>query len=129
MQVICPLEVWVSSNKKFILNLNNYRNTHFRVLTKAKKEYSALLAPQLRNKQCFDKVKLTYTLYPKTARILDVSNPCSIIDKFACDALVQNGVLPDDNYKHVVEISFKFGAVDKDNPRCELSIDEFCNTC
>ena len=58
MQVICPLEVWVSSNKKFILNLNNYRNTHFRVLTKAKKEYSALLAPQLRNKQCFDKVKL-----------------------------------------------------------------------
>lgn len=67
-------------------------------------------------------VILTYTYYAKTKRRLDVSNPCSIIDKFTCDALVKANVLKDDSFKQIKEVIYKFGGIDKDNPRCELVI-------
>jgi hypothetical protein len=40
MQIKLPLDVYYSKKKKFILNLNNYRNAHYRVLSTAKKIYS-----------------------------------------------------------------------------------------
>ena len=54
-----------------------------------------------------------------------MSNPCSIIDKFTCDALVKAGVLEDDSSKQIKQIIYKYGGIDKDNPRCELEIAAF----
>ena len=51
-----------------------------------------------------------------------MSNPCSIIDKFTCDALVKAGVLEDDSSKQIKKVIYKYGGIDKDNPRCELEI-------
>lgn len=118
-----PLEIQISDKKKFILNLNNYRNAHYFTLNKAKRLYELAIAPQITKLECFESVRLIYTLYPKTSRRIDTNNVCSIVDKFTCDCLVKMGKLQDDNYKHVVESTFRFGDVDKDNPRCELVID------
>ena len=123
MEIDLPLEVYYSKKKKFILNLNNYRNAHYRVLSISKRLYSENLVPRLKGFDRFtEPVSLTYTYYARSNRRLDISNPCSIIDKFTCDALVKAEILEDDSFKQIKEVVYKFGGVEKDNPRCELVI-------
>ena len=123
IQILLPLEVFYSKKKKFILNLNNYRNAHYRVLSIAKKLYTDNLMPRIEGFGTFSEpVTLTYTYYARSNRRLDISNPCSIIDKFACDALVKAEILEDDSFNQIKAVVYKFGGVDKDNPRCELVI-------
>jgi len=134
--LILPLEVFYSKKKKFILNLNNYRNAHYRVLSIAKKTYSDDLVEMIKNlfiKEKWDDiprfdnpVDLEYVYYAKSNRRVDVSNPCSIIDKFTCDALVKVGILEDDSSKQIKSITYVYGGVDKENPRCRLTIKEIC---
>ena len=126
MEIDLPLEVYYSKKKKFILNLNNYRNAHYRVLSISKRLYSENLVPRLKDFDRFtEPVSLTYTYYARSNRRLDISNPCSIIDKFTCDALVKAEILEDDSFKQIKEVVYKFGGVEKDNPRCELVISKF----
>jgi len=126
MEIDLPLEVYYSKKKKFILNLNNYRNAHYRVLSISKRLYSDNLVPRLKGFDSFtEPVSLTYTYYARSNRRLDISNPCSIIDKFTCDALVKAEILEDDSFKQIKEVVYKFGGVEKDNPRCELVISKF----
>jgi|TARA_R100001082_G_C4351920_1_gene154938 Holliday junction resolvase RusA-like endonuclease len=128
--LILPLEVFYSKKKKFILNLNNYRNAHYRVLSIAKKTYSDDLVEMIEKWDDiprFDNpVDLEYVYYAKSNRRVDVSNPCSIIDKFTCDALVRVGILEDDSSKQIKSITYVYGGVDKENPRCRLTIKEIC---
>jgi hypothetical protein len=70
------------------------------------------------------KIELTYTVFPKTRRLCDVSNVCSVHSKFFLDALVELGKIPDDNYKYVPREIFQIGEVDPDNPRVEITIKE-----
>ena len=125
MKIDLPLEVYYTKNKKFILNLNNYRNAHYRTLSNAKKIYADNLVDRISYPKYEEPVVLTYTYYAKSKRRLDVSNPCSIIDKFTCDALVKAGVLEDDSSKQIKQVIYKYGGIDKDNPRCELVISKF----
>ena len=122
MKIDLPLEVYYTKNKKFILNLNNYRNAHYRTLSNAKKIYADNLVDRISYPKYEEPVVLTYTYYAKSKRRLDVSNPCSIIDKFTCDALVKAGVLEDDSSKQIKQVIYKYGGIDKENPRCELVI-------
>ena len=123
MILILPLEVYYSKNKKFILNLNNYRNAHYRILSASKKIYTEDLLERIKDLPKFsDVVSLEYVYYAKSKRRLDVSNPCSIIDKFTCDALVKAEIIEDDSSKQIKKVSYIFGGVDKNNPRCELTI-------
>ena len=122
MKIDLPLEVYYTKNKKFILNLNNYRNAHYRILSNAKKIYADNLVNRISYPKYEEPVVLTYTYYAKSKRRLDVSNPCSIIDKFTCDALVKAGVLEDDSSKQIKKVIYKYGGIDKENPRCELVI-------
>ena len=123
MRIDLPLEVYYSKNKKFILNLNNYRNAHYRILSSAKRIYSENLVDRISHPTYEKPVRLTYTYYAKSNRRLDISNPCSIIDKFTCDALVKAEVLVDDSFEQIKEVIYKFGGVEKDNQRCVLVID------
>lgn len=119
-----PLSVPLSSKSKFILNLNQYRNKHYLSLNRAKVTFKELVQDAIVLLPEMDRVSLTYTVYPKTLQAFDVSNVCSVVDKFFCDALVELGKLPDDNYHHLAQINFRFGAVDKSNPRVEVLIEE-----
>ena len=126
--MILPLEVYYSKNKKFILNLNNYRNAHYRILSSAKRIYSENLVAEINEWSLKPKFKnpvtLEYVYYAKSNRRVDVSNPCSIIDKFTCDALVKAEILEDDSSKQIKEIYYVYGGVDKEFPRCRLTIKE-----
>lgn len=52
----------------------------------------------------------------------DLGNVLSIHDKFFCDALVDLGKLPDDNYHFIPSIAFHMGEVNKLNPRVDIEI-------
>jgi hypothetical protein len=68
------------------------------------------------------KVRFVYTFYPRTKAISDVANVCSVVDKFFSDTAKHAGVIPDDNYTILPELIYRFGAVDKLNPRVEVHI-------
>lgn len=110
-------------DKKFILNLNNYRNTHQMVLNQAKHIYADIIKELVGdNIEHYDKCQLIFTYYHGNKGRIDKSNPLSIIEKFACDALTDLGFWEDDNSEIIPETIFRWGGIDKENPRCELEI-------
>lgn len=115
--VVSPLRT-----KEMILNLNKYRNAHYFRLNNSKRSYKSIMKEQIEALPLFNKISLTYTVFLGSKREVDISNICSIVDKYFCDALVELGKLPGDNYKFIQEVSYKFGGIDKDNPRVEINI-------
>ena len=119
-----PLSIPISKNKKFALNLNTYRNAHYAILNKAKRLYEDCMSPKLTSIPKLKSCSLIYILYVPTKRKLDVSNVCSVVDKFFSDTLVLNGKLEDDNYHYLKSITYRFGGIDRANPRVEIHIIE-----
>ena len=122
--IVAPLMVARNKKTNVGLNLNIYRNAHFQVLNDIKRKYKEHIYDQVVVLPEFNKIELEYILYPKTKRLCDISNVLSIHDKFFCDALVELGKLPDDNYLHLQNVTYKFGEIDKQNSRVEIIIKE-----
>lgn len=59
---------------------------------------------------------LRITIYPPDARKADLTNKAESV----MDTLVDAGILEDDNWFVVNEITLKFGGIDKENPRAEI---------
>lgn len=121
-------------DKRISLNLNVYRNAHYHVLDDAKKTLKKIITEELtaetekiirgmKPPYCF-----TYVLYPGTKRLTDLGNVLSIVQKFCDDALVELGLLEDDNYLVLRRVIYDFGEVDRENPRVELIINELEGT-
>lgn len=124
--IVSPLRVAQSKSKDFILNMNVYRNAHYRTLHSTKKEYESVMENQIRFKvpDSMTKISVTYVVYPQTRRKCDLMNVVSIHSKYFLDTLVKLGKLPDDSYDHVIKESTAFGYVDKDNPRVEIILED-----
>lgn len=118
-----PIHVPTSTRKTFSLNLNVYRNAHFRDLHKAKLEFTAAVTEAVRKLPRFRAIRLTYVLFwPNKGRV-DVSNICSVVDKFFSDVLVDCGRIEDDSCLYIDEIVYRFGGVEPKRPRVEVTID------
>ena len=117
-----PLVVKTSANPKgdFRINLNAYRNAHYRLLNSAKIAYKNIMKAQIEALPVYDKLFLQFVLYPGSARAMDLANIASVTEKFFCDALVEMGKLPDDSYKFLIGSCNTFGEIDKINPRMEI---------
>ena len=124
MKLVLPLYLSVGKGKpkKLPLNLNHYRNAHFHVLNSMKVQFKKAISSQLTFPKLVEPVKISYVLYPPTRRELDISNVLCIVDKYLCDALVEAGLMEDDNFNHLPQVEFRFVAVDKENPRAEAFI-------
>lgn len=121
-----PISVPNPTKKKpdrhWYLNLNQYRNTHFQTLNKAKVTFHDIVAPRLAELPRLSAVRLVYTLFTRSNQLCDTNNICSIVDKFFSDTLVSCEVIEDDNFKIVVGSSFEYGGIDKSDPRVEVTI-------
>lgn len=118
-----PLSIPITSRKKFILNLNNYRNLHYRLLNKAKILYKDIMKEQILSKgKKYDKIFIMYTIYQPSKRKFDIGNIASIHQKFFEDALVELGALEDDRYNFIPMCMFCYGGVDTVNPRVDIQI-------
>ncbi len=135
MKIILPLSVPMPTKKQpdrvWVLNLNLYRNAHFQLLNKAKILWEDIVyrgCQTLKWNDCFPSTidpgpyRFTYTVFPGSNRKFDLANVLSIVQKFTDDALINLKVIPDDSYKVIPEITYRFGGVDKANPRVELVI-------
>ena len=119
-----PLKVDVSKKSSFSLNLNQYRNAHYHTLNTAKVNYSELVKKRIAHIPHLKACTLKYVLYLPTNRRVDISNVCSVVDKFFCDAFVEAGKLKDDSYDFLKEVTYCFGGIDKANPRVEVLIEQ-----
>lgn len=128
VKIVLPLFVMLPrktiKDKKYIVNLNNFPNTHRRTLAEAKIEYAKLVEAAVSEVHCFKKAKLHFRYFHGNKRKMDKSNPCCIIEKFACDALTKLGFWEDDHSEIIPETTYTYCGVDKENPRCELTITE-----
>lgn len=109
-------------DKSWILNLNNYRNAPHFLLNDTKKLYKAHMRDQIDTLPPLQKVAVRFTLFPQTRRKTDTPNVCAIHDKYFMDALVEFGKLPNDTFEYYVETGYRFGQVDKHNPRVDIEI-------
>lgn len=119
-----PLAIAVSKKKDFPLNLNHYRNAHHFTLNKAKENFHELAKVLIAKSGIprLERLTLEYIVYPGNRQIFDVNNICSVADKFFSDSLVKCEVLKDDNYKFIAESQFRFGCIDRENPRVDVII-------
>jgi hypothetical protein len=120
--VTLPTFIQVSNKTRFSINLNQYRNSHFQILNKAKVLFLEQVRDQIQALPHFKRLAISYTIYPRTRQLCDVSNICSIADKFFCDAMKELGRIDDDNYQVVLGTQYLFGEVDPQNPRIEARL-------
>lgn len=118
-----PLKVSTSSRKDFIMNLNQYRNAHWGVLSKAKVEYKDYIVNRLGGVE-LPKIPLhfRYIIHKGDKRSYDVANIASIVSKFTNDALVESGIIDDDNSSIIVSEHYERGCVVKGNGCVKLTV-------
>lgn len=110
--------------KKYIINLNNYRNWHYTLSNNLKIEYKEVLKSQLLGVKVSTPVKLTFVYYKARNNRSDRANVLSIHEKFFCDALVEYGCIPDDNDLYIKQTTYLSGGLDRKNPRVEIIVEE-----
>jgi hypothetical protein len=104
MIIELPIRIKIG-NKNFAINLNQYRNWHYRVETNVKKKYKEIIKNKLSVKNKFNKVEVITQLYLKLhnkdgslSKVRkDKGNVYSIASKYFFDCLVDNNILTDDN--------------------------------
>ena len=117
-----------TKKRNFWLNLNAYtqiaKNPHVRNSTK--KMYEELIQPNISHlKPITGQFKVTYTIYRdyvKSPVLFDLDNVVSIVSKYFMDTIVNAGIVVDDNYNHMVEVTIKYGG--KGETRAEVEIEE-----
>lgn len=119
--ITSPLYVYVG-RKKFMLNMNDYRNAHYQVLNKAKVEYKRLLRDEILQLPKMNVININYDVTLGDNRRHDGMNIVSVTSKFFLDALVEYGVLEDDNTKHVIHEEWNSRGVEKNNGKVEIYI-------
>ena len=94
MEIILPIYTNTSKKKKVLVSLNWFRNAHYGIKDKVKKQYHEIVFEQLRGaKKPFDKrIGVKYQLWYKRGDC-DLMNVVSVLDKFLLDALVQAGMI------------------------------------
>lgn len=120
MRFISPMKVLASKRKMLRLNLNEYRNTHYRILNNAKINYKEVMKKQIEKAKRLGKALFVYTVYPGSKRSFDIGNICCIHEKFFEDAFVELGKLEDDNANFLPLVIYMYGGIDKDNPRVDI---------
>jgi len=120
-----PLKVTKTKVKDFILNLNNYRNAHYQVLNKTKVEFCTLMDKKYPHEYepAPGEVKTTYTVYSGSKRKFDLPNVCSIVQKYFEDWMTHKGIIPTDDVTVITECEYKYGGIDKDNPRVDITVE------
>lgn len=127
LQISIRLPIYFKyKNRQTLTGLNVFRNLHYTTKNKLKKNYEEMVKEQLKDVKTDTpyngEYRVTMVLYYKNV-LCDLPNICSMIDKFTLDALVNMGLLANDNVKRYVETSYKVGGLDKDNPRVEIFIE------
>ncbi len=135
MKIILPLFVMLprktKEDKKFILNLNVFRNAHHHTMNDAKVAWKEVVRDALKAAKFWiedipDPPYLsTYTVFPGNNRAFDLANVLPAVQKFTDDALQELGVIKNDNIRFIFAINYRVGEMVKGEGHCELQIEAF----
>ena len=124
--ITCPLSVMLPRktmpDRKYIINKNNERNWHFIVSNKIKQAYKETLREQLEGLTFAHPIKLKLVYSKASNRRSDRTNVLSQHEKFAADAMVEFGCIPDDNDDVILSSHYSGGTLDRENPRVEIRV-------
>ena len=90
------LPIYLQLGKRISLNLNWYRNAHYRILNYTKRQYQPVSGEVFKA----DKIRVNYTLVWNNNRRTDFMNWIAVADKYFLDWLVSMRCIPDDDLKH-----------------------------
>lgn len=110
--------------KRYSCNLNGYKNTHYRTTNALKKEFKEIITDDVLDLPVMERIKVHFVMHYESNRVFDIDNFLSIVSKYACDALVELGRIPDDNFKHIVQVTGTVGSLDRENPHVTMRIKE-----
>jgi len=114
------------ADKRYIINLNNYRNWHRMVESHIKKAYSAIAVERILAAGVKipdgSRAIFVYRMYKGSARKIDRANVLCIHQKYFEDAMTAAGAYPDDNDDWIEMQGFRSGGLDRANPRVEIEI-------
>ena len=120
-----PIYWQQSGRKTVLLSMNAYRNWHYTVSAKFKREFTELVLDQLANVTAVSSpYEVSCLLYYKNA-LCDPSNIIPLVEKVALDALIEKGLLKGDSMKHHVKTSWRVVGQDRSNPRCIIGIRQY----
>ena len=88
------------------INLNHYRNWHWKVESSIKKRYCAKMKDALEILGNLGKISLKFVLVPYDKKARDRANILSISEKYFCDAMVHYGNLEDDNDEFIESTNY-----------------------
>lgn len=125
MKFISPLKILKSKVRQFVLNLNQYRNTHYRVLNTCKINYKEHMEEQIKKAKRYDKAIFVYKVFEGSKRRYDLGNVCSVHQKFFEDAFVELNKIEDDNSTYIPIVLYLKGNLDRENPRVEIDVFEY----
>ena len=111
--------------KKGAIAVNWYRNAHYQASNDAKIKFKNLIQDQLEQLDKIETpIKIKYTYYAQRNNSPDLDNFVGTVKKFFQDALVESGLIEDDNVNFIIANSEEYGGIDKDNPRVEAEVIE-----
>ena len=111
-------------DKNILVGLNWFRNAHYTINNQVKKHYHSLVYSQILSKyngiHLDGPVHVHYDVFVKNKKT-DGPNVRSVIEKYVLDGLVEAEAIEEDNVTILVSDSSTY-AIDKDNPRVEITI-------
>ena len=120
INVTVPIYINVSKKKVSLMGLNWYRNAHYQVLDKSKKEYLSLVDLDIDGDPIMDgTIHVHFKIFLKR-KGSDGGNIRSVIEKFVLDAVKKLGYIVDDHAEIIVSDSSEYH-FDKDFPRAEIT--------
>ncbi len=118
-KAILPLPTYTKGRgdkkKTNLLSLNVFIHLHPFAKGKCKDDYYEVVSEFVKTLPKFKTLTPRYTLYFNNKRKKDLDNYTFPMHKFLMDALVKGGVIEDDDYDYVTELSTKFGGIESEN--------------
>jgi len=106
-------------DKVWAVNLNSYRNTHYRTLNELKIIFSEEVKEKISNANTvFEELYIIFIHHPKNNNI-DTANVLSVAEKFFCDA-IQPKLIKNDSRREIKGHFYFPGSLDKESPHIEV---------
>lgn len=100
------------ADKVYQLNYNALRNINRFTLGSLKNQFYDDFKPHIDRTSYLDKqIRLIYTITAANKRKFDIANILSVVDKFACDCLVKEDIISEDNWQYLTSVVYQFGGV------------------